>query len=337
MKRAFTLIELLVVIAIIAILAAMLFPVYAQAKTAAQKTTVISNTKQAGTAMLMYLSDNDDAFPSMHAIDPITNTVVSGPVSASGLGPYRLWSIPAGWGVNAAARQADEVAFHNAIHPYTKSFDIYGGAGLNLYTSGFNYATAPANLPIVALSGNGLLHLWNAGAIATPSKLPMMWFGNGKEAYRGYGYTSPYLRCTFVGTATNQAPPCRFNPSGAVQAGLTARSREDTYEFTFVPANDTVRSFQNGNIYVSADSSARFKRMGSDTSTPAGSNVTALDEPGYTYGGPPAEPGYPAGHVISPMRCVSAPGSPHYMSMFRPDSTFAYQYGTTGTNALCFP
>ncbi|MBZ0214106.1 MAG: prepilin-type N-terminal cleavage/methylation domain-containing protein, partial [Nitrospirae bacterium] len=110
MKRAFTLIELLVVIAIIAILAAMLFPVYAQAKTAAQKTTVISNTKQAGTAMLMYLSDNDDAFPSMHAIDPITNTVVSGPVSASGLGPYRLWSIPAGWGVNAAARQADEVA-----------------------------------------------------------------------------------------------------------------------------------------------------------------------------------------------------------------------------------
>ena len=46
MKRAFTLIELLVVIAIIAILAAILFPVFAQAKLAAKKTTSISNMKQ---------------------------------------------------------------------------------------------------------------------------------------------------------------------------------------------------------------------------------------------------------------------------------------------------
>ncbi len=60
--RGFTLIELLVVIAIIAILAAILFPVFAQAKVAAKKTQAISNMKQAGTATAMYTSDYDGAF-----------------------------------------------------------------------------------------------------------------------------------------------------------------------------------------------------------------------------------------------------------------------------------
>ncbi len=63
MKKAFTLIELLVVIAIIAILAAMLFPVYAQAKSAAKKSVDLSNTKQIGLATMIYVSDYDDTYP----------------------------------------------------------------------------------------------------------------------------------------------------------------------------------------------------------------------------------------------------------------------------------
>ena len=61
-KGGFTLIELLVVIAIIAILAAILFPVFAQAKSAAKKTAAISNFKQAGTAVAMYSSDYDGGY-----------------------------------------------------------------------------------------------------------------------------------------------------------------------------------------------------------------------------------------------------------------------------------
>ena len=61
--QGFTLIELLVVIAIIAILAAILFPVFAQAKVAAKKTAAISDMKQAGLASQMYLGDNDDSYP----------------------------------------------------------------------------------------------------------------------------------------------------------------------------------------------------------------------------------------------------------------------------------
>jgi prepilin-type N-terminal cleavage/methylation domain-containing protein len=62
-KRGFTLIELLVVIAIIAILAAILFPVFAQAREAARKASCTSNLKQIGIALQMYQTDYEGMFP----------------------------------------------------------------------------------------------------------------------------------------------------------------------------------------------------------------------------------------------------------------------------------
>lgn len=71
MRKAFTLIELLVVIAIIAILAAILFPVFAQAKEAAKKTACLSNARQIGMSIKMYLGDHDDMMPIFYAYNSV--------------------------------------------------------------------------------------------------------------------------------------------------------------------------------------------------------------------------------------------------------------------------
>jgi prepilin-type N-terminal cleavage/methylation domain-containing protein/prepilin-type processing-associated H-X9-DG protein len=78
-NNAFTLIELLVVIAIIAILAAILFPVFAQAREKARAISCMSNLKQAGTGLMMYVQDYDEYYPiniylAVEATGPCTMT-----------------------------------------------------------------------------------------------------------------------------------------------------------------------------------------------------------------------------------------------------------------------
>ena len=73
--KAFTLIELLVVIAIIAILAAILFPVFAQAKEAAKKTGCIANQKQLALSTILYTGDNDSMYPIGIGANARTNEV----------------------------------------------------------------------------------------------------------------------------------------------------------------------------------------------------------------------------------------------------------------------
>src|ERR1700709_2518165 len=67
-ESGFTLIELLVVIAIIAILAAILFPVFAQAREKARQATCLSNQKQIGLAILQYNQDYDEEYPTSYTL-----------------------------------------------------------------------------------------------------------------------------------------------------------------------------------------------------------------------------------------------------------------------------
>jgi len=108
-KQGFTLIELLVVIAIIAILAAILFPVFARAREAARKTSCLSNTKQLGTASAMYISDYDGAYPDSRV------TWFNGPGDG-------IWPGPNYYGAEHICRYAHRV--------YANDGRTLGGIGL---------------------------------------------------------------------------------------------------------------------------------------------------------------------------------------------------------------
>lgn len=92
-RSGFTLIELLVVIAIIAILAAILFPVFARARENARKSTCQSNLKQLGNGLMMYLQDYDERFPA----GDVAGIAATGGVFF-GLDPYlkntQVWVCP---------------------------------------------------------------------------------------------------------------------------------------------------------------------------------------------------------------------------------------------------
>jgi len=107
-KSAFTLIELLVVIAIIAILAAILFPVFAQAREKARQTSCLSNLKQIGTGIYMYVQDYDERYPYSDIIVP--NTQPS-PVNPNASGTF--------------ARRVNHYKWQAWIMPYTKNNQIF--------------------------------------------------------------------------------------------------------------------------------------------------------------------------------------------------------------------
>lgn len=128
-QRAFTLIELLVVIAIIAILAAILFPVFAKARDRANAISCLSNMKQIGTGLIAYTADYDGVFPM--------NRPASGQVWKDALVPYiekaknnpaeatSIYTCPS----NPARRLLDEVG------RWPRSYGYNGAPGFGKYTA----------------------------------------------------------------------------------------------------------------------------------------------------------------------------------------------------------
>jgi prepilin-type N-terminal cleavage/methylation domain-containing protein/prepilin-type processing-associated H-X9-DG protein len=116
-RKAFTLIELLVVIAIIAILAAILFPVFAQAKESAKMTQCVSNTKQTSLAAMMYATDYDDVLPRHDN----NGSCLYGqsPCDTPDWGDFRF---PVNGGNTAKA--GEPVMYFGAIEPYHKNTEM---------------------------------------------------------------------------------------------------------------------------------------------------------------------------------------------------------------------
>jgi prepilin-type N-terminal cleavage/methylation domain-containing protein len=201
-KRAFTLIELLVVIAIIAILAAILFPVFAQAKEAAKKTQTLSNVKQTGTAIAIYLNDYNDTMPLSHVF-------LFGSQQTNLLYPF-----PGNWiegwdGGDPTVASAVASQESNALLPYIKNKElgaVAGGQDLWMFSDqSAEQNTAPGRKGLLY---NGLLHGYNATAVDNPSLVPAYWTGQGEINLYGRSSANPLLGCG------QTDPTCRFNPSG---------------------------------------------------------------------------------------------------------------------------
>jgi len=155
MKRAFTLIELLVVIAIIAILAAILFPVFAQAKKSAKGAVTLSNTKQITLATIMYGSDSDDTFvPYMYWGDITTAACYFGGDL------YTPWTI--------------------LLVPYMKNTDLY---------------TDPLEQPPSAVPAGWPANSWKSIVPEfgyNYTTLAPVWSGTGSSGPSSYWYSQPY-------------------------------------------------------------------------------------------------------------------------------------------------
>jgi len=211
-RKAFTLIELLVVIAIIAILAAILFPVFAQAKEAAKKTVTISNAKQMGTAFVIYANDSDDQFPCSYGIRQTT-----GAVRWNGFMPF-----PAGWfddgggwsGASGMAQAGNHWA--NSTQAYIKSGGLTEVSGATIaQANAADFALPKLKQPYaMGLTMNGLLSTLSSSAVASPSTVPLIWSGFGKLNFTGRALTSPALHCN-----NPTGGPCQFNSTGQPQAG----------------------------------------------------------------------------------------------------------------------
>jgi prepilin-type N-terminal cleavage/methylation domain-containing protein len=153
----FTLIELLVVIAIIAILAAILFPVFAQAREKARATTCLSNVKQIGLSMAMYMQDYDNTYPSQK-----------------------------GDGMKTLAAGGKEGTYYDALIPYEKNQQIW------IDPSGVANGGAKLQVPAMTYHMNGNLITatgLSEASVAAPANCLLM-----RESGAGYPYLEAYLR-----------------------------------------------------------------------------------------------------------------------------------------------
>ena len=166
-ERAFTLIELLVVIAIIAILAAILFPVFAQARDKARQTACINNLKQMGTALTMYRQDYDGV-NARHRLcpdkpaDPLCDTTPG----ATFTGPNEIWWAPYDNSVKPDSTGPYPNYHEGFLQPYIKNTQIFKCPDATQWQVGYamSYITnGPMGLPDAAVQNPTAFIIWEHG------------------------------------------------------------------------------------------------------------------------------------------------------------------------------
>lgn len=265
LRNAFTLIELLVVIAIIAILAAILFPVFAQAKLAAKKISALSNAKQTGTAITMYIADNDDLGPT-GTVPNLSNPAIQAwrPTDAAA-------QSPAGWFNYPLAQNEYALMWHNTTDPYRKNYDmldVSDSRKVNITSAPWPAGySAPLRAPKpVNFTYNGMLQGYSFTAITNVSKLPMLWQGTGDISRNGSAMANPRLNCTVAG-------PCVFNSGGHPQSGGTGAG----YIFNILLGTAKYKIYGNTNIFVASDTSAKAINMGNGNQAPSPASTGSVN------------------------------------------------------------
>jgi len=183
-RRGFTLIELLVVIAIIAILAAILFPVFAQAREKSRQASCASNLKQMATAILAYIQDYDETFP-------LGTWLVGGTGPGWQTGWYVVTTPPDSRAGSATAMAIRGSYWATAIQPYIKNWQLYKcpSAVDTVIFSGPN--PGQPTIPISYVY-NGLLTNFHISGVISPAKCIMVWEGIGQLAWVNYATAMPF-------------------------------------------------------------------------------------------------------------------------------------------------
>ncbi len=170
-RGGFTLIELLVVIAIIAVLAAILFPVFARVREKARQTVCASNLKQIGTAFLLYTQDYDERLPDRR---DLKTTLAGG---------YRPWG--------AACPPSDpRGGWAGAVlFPYTKSVEILSCPSLAGAFAGVSQVEQSTRGPFADIdagvpTGIARYWLWRFDQFAEPVPIDNAWGKSGEELLR---------------------------------------------------------------------------------------------------------------------------------------------------------
>ncbi|NUL82801.1 MAG: prepilin-type N-terminal cleavage/methylation domain-containing protein [Armatimonadetes bacterium] len=254
MKRikAFTLIELLVVIAIIAILAAILFPVFAQARDKARQTACLSNSKQMGISTMMYLQDWDELFPNAMGLH--VPGAPANPWQFAMLIPHD-WSNTEGSHTGAFRGLASQVTWMNTLQPYVKNWGVMdcpssphrqrAGWPLSDYTS-------PRRPPgATNMTYNGILHDFPQARVARPANLPLFFEGRGKAQEIGFIISNPTIRCD-----PSDARPCRYFSCTYGASGTPY----PTSAMFLKLASAWIHA--GGMIFVHADGHAAWRRLG---------------------------------------------------------------------------